>query len=695
MAGTPYSRAVGPGGDTTTMAAWEKFLSGEGMPTDAVRRTVEDSWRRCQSLGVDPVRRSAPVMVAEDALDALKDRHRDLVQAARPVMAQARQFLAESRTVMVLTDPEGVILWVEGDPQAKARSHDIRLVPGAAWHESVSGTNAIGTALAAGQPVRIVAAEHFCEGIKRWTCSATVIHDPDDGRIVGVLDISGLKGSHNTHCLALAVTGASRIEARLAAVHGERRARLLDVALTRTRQWADQGVMIFDHRGRMVRANHRAEAYLNGLGLDLGACNDVALPGPWPDNAPPDTPLPPWLKRDWLEPVMERAEHLGTLLAIPASRPGHRSPAVAEAVPPGTEDADPFAAIVGTSAVLAAVKTKARRLARLPVPVLLLGPTGAGKEVFARALHAAGPRGTGPFVPLNCAAMTRDLLASELFGYGDGAFTGARRGGMGGKFEAADGGTLFLDEIGEMPPDLQAHFLRVLEDGVVYRLGEHKPRRIKVRVVAATNRDLRADVAAGAFRMDLFYRLAVTVLHLPRLADRVEDIPILVRHFIDQTRRAYGVAAKRPSADLIAALQAHPWPGNVRELRNVVEGLMLLVEGEGVTRDDLPPDYAEAPAPRSARIGTGPPEGGGDDDRDADTGPGHRPAPAAGDPVSLADRERETMVDAIAHERGNLTRAATRLGIAKSTLYEKMKRHRVDRVSALQARPARSRHGGR
>jgi DNA-binding NtrC family response regulator len=212
-------------------------------------------------------------------------------------------------------------------------------------------------------------------------------------------------------------------------------------------------------------------------------------------------PLPEWVRPDWLEPVVERDERLGTILALPgraAPRPPQgpptsRPPPQPPARTTRSRDGDPFAAIVGESAVLRQVKGQASRLARLPVPVLLLGPTGAGKEVFARALHEAGPRGAGPFVPLNCGAMTRDLLASELFGHAEGAFTGARRGGMAGKFEAANDGTLFLDEIGEMPLDLQAHFLRVLEDGVVYRVGEHKPRRVAVRVVAATNRDLRAS----------------------------------------------------------------------------------------------------------------------------------------------------------------------------------------------------------
>lgn len=666
-------RPVGATGNRAVLLAWEKFLSGDGMPRDAVRRMVEDSWRRCLDQGVDPIQRSAPLAFDGDALHGLKQRHQDLIQAARPIMAQAREFLSESRTLMALTDPEGVILWVEGDPNAKYKSQDIQLVPGAVWDEAVSGTNAIGTALASGQPVQICAAEHFCEGIKHWTCSASVIRDPYDQQILGALDISGLSGSHNNHCLALAVAGAGRIETRLAALDMERRGRLLDVTLTQDKRWAERGVMIFDHRGRMVRANESAEFYLNSLGLDLGACNALDLLGLTGDSLEA-VPLPQWMNRDWLEPVIERDERLGTLLAFPDSqkrKPGKQEGAAAFS-DPGEED--PFSAIVGTSATLSIVKKKARQLARLPIPVLILGPTGAGKEVFARAFHNAGPNAKGPFVPINCGGMTRDLLASELFGYVDGAFTGARRGGMAGKFEAADGGTLFLDEIGEMPLDLQAHFLRVLEEGEVYRLGENKPRKVKVRVVAATNRDLRAAVAEGNFRMDLFYRLAVTVLRLPALADHKEDIPLLVRHFIDLTRRAYGIEDKIPTADMLKALTSYSWPGNVRELRNVIEGMALLADDRTLTWEDLPMEITAMD--------------GGYDIRPA-SGAEKPSLVRAHDSVRLTEAERENIIIAIGLESGNLTRAAMRLGIAKSTLYEKMKRHGIDRSSAFRGQGPR------
>lgn len=659
MAQEPTRRPpAADGGDNSVMRAWERFLSGDGMPHDAVRRMVEDSWRRCLDQGVNPVRSAAPMVFDHDGLASLRHRHRDLIEAARPVMVQAREFLAESGTMMILADPHGVVLSVEGDPHAKDNGQEISLMPGARWTEDVSGTNAIGTALASSQPVQICSAEHFCEGIKHWTCSACVICDPYDGSVLGVLDISGLSGAHNTHCLALAVTGAGRIETRLAAREMEKRARLLDVTQTDTKRWSDSGLVIFDRRGRMVRANERAGLVFNSMGLDLGICNDLRIVA---ETDPAKRALPDWVRPDWIEPVIDHDERLGTVLAIPLSR---RWQTTAARLSPERgnmpDDGTAFSRIIGASAQISQVKTRARQLARLHVPVLLLGPTGAGKEVFARALHEAGANADGPFVPINCGSMTRDLLASELFGYVEGAFTGARRGGMAGKFESADNGTLFLDEIGEMALDLQAHFLRVLEEGEVYRLGETKARKVKVRVVAATNRDLRAEVAAGNFRMDLFYRLAVTILRLPALAEHKEDIPLLVHHFVRQTTERFHLPARHLDATLMAALQAYSWPGNVRELRNVVEGMTLLATKDLLTLDDLPSELLDCAAP--------------------DLMPLRLPVPSS---QRLADNEREAILAAIAAENANFTRAAMRLGIAKSTLYGKMKRYGIDRQSII------------
>jgi transcriptional regulator with PAS, ATPase and Fis domain len=356
--------------------------------------------------------------------------------------------------------------------------------------------------------------------------------------------------------------------------------------------------------------------------------------------------LPTGIAAEWLQPRTRDGRQLGNVLVLPApSQPVSRTISAFSAG---------FEHVVGDSPALRAAVARAGKLARTRVPMLLLGETGVGKEVFARAIHAASPCAEGPLVSINCGGLSRDLLASELFGYVDGAFTGARRGGMKGKIEAADGGTLFLDEIGDMPPDLQPHLLRVLEDGEVYRLGDTQPRKVRFRLLAATHRDLRADVEAQRFRMDLFYRISVTTLELPSLRDRRGDIPALARHFCALFAEAHGLP-RRPLDD--AALEVmlrHDWPGNVRELRNVVEGLVLTATGDTLGVQDLPTTLRTAAA----------------DQRAAGT-----PATAEEQTASLFDHEGQAIRAAILEARGNLSSAARTLGISKSTLYAKLRRH--------------------
>jgi transcriptional regulator of acetoin/glycerol metabolism len=531
----------------------------------------------------------------ENSPDATERRRADLLSVARPILREARTFLAETKTAIELFDGSGALLWREG--------------------------------AIADHPAR---------------CPGMPIRDPADSRDLGRIFVTAPDGSQLCHRRALAAADAERIELSLAKLDAERRTRLLSLAFSETRRWMDNGVVIFDQSGALLHANRHAARFLEDRKLPAGLWKSTALRRVAAGS--PGAQVPDWLKADWFEPVLEEGRPLGMLLTLP--------------VPPRlpVPHNDAVRGIVGRSPALLAAKNQAARLAALSMPVLLLGPTGTGKDVFASAIHkASGAK--GPFLPINCGAFSRELLASELFGYAEGAFTGARKGGMEGKFEAADGGTLFLDEIGEMPLDLQAHLLRVLEDGVIYRLGENKPRKVTVRIIAATNRDLKSEAEAGRFRMDLYYRLSVAKLVLPALKERPEDIAPLAEHFRHQTALKHGLAEKPLGAGVLAALEAHDWPGNIRELRNVVEGLVALSPGAVITLADLPPDIRPvAPVSTSNRAS-----------------------------VALSDIESDALRDAIQAEHGNLTRAAARLGIAKSTLYEKMKRHGLKRDLAAVA----------
>ncbi|HYG57961.1 MAG TPA: sigma 54-interacting transcriptional regulator, partial [Symbiobacteriaceae bacterium] len=312
-----------------------------------------------------------------------------------------------------------------------------------------------------------------------------------------------------------------------------------------------------------------------------------------------------------------------------------------------------FDDILGSSPAMMEAKRVAHSIAGGDATVLIHGESGTGKELFARAIHWESSRRSGSFVAVNCAAIPEAILESELFGYEEGAFTGARRGGKPGKFELAQDGTLFLDEIGDMPLHLQAKLLRALEERQVDRLGGRKPVRVNIRVIAATNKDLRRMAMTGEFRLDLYYRLAVIPIHIPPLREHKEDIPEYASHFIRKYTLALGKRIEGLEPGVLDALLRHGWPGNIRELANALEYAVNLVRGPRIGVDSLPRQLTLADGPDTIS-----------------------PAPL---PVRLPVKRAITRQELVAWlaEYGESTRAkeamASALGISRATLYRKLK----------------------
>ncbi len=652
VSGSPY-----PGQESQVMSAWDRLVGGAELPANAVRTVIEHSWVRCLSAGVDPAKTHGQPPTSDEDFSRLLHRFRDVIDVSSQVMDQVRESLSESGTIMVLTDPSGVILKTEGDPTTLEAAEDVRLVSGASWDELVSGTNAIGTALSLKEPVQVHATEHFCAGIKPWSCSAVVLRDPASGESLGVLDVSGLSNRFHRNWLALAMMAAGRIEAELAARHMESRWRLVEAGLQGLSRASSSAVMLFDRQGRLVKTEgitSRSRASVGGCG-EWGAGRHIEAFDS--DSGHADAALPAWLRPEWVQPVMRGGQRLGTVVVLPD--PLRREPTRRIVDTNGTtftagQTSTSLGPIIGRSTALRQALERAKHLADLDVTVLLQGETGVGKEIFARAIHENRQRTKGPFVAVNCGGLPRDILASELFGYVDGAFTGARRSGMIGKIEAARGGTLFLDEIGEMPLELQPYLLRVLEGGELYPLGSSQPRHVQFKLIAATNRDLRAEVAAGRFRQDLFYRVSVNTLRIPALRERKEDIAELVEHFSREVSRRHGVSVKRFEANVIDAFERYAWPGNIREMRNVVEGMVMSTDDDTVTAGQLPEEMAFSVA------------GAGDT-------PHVSAEPATGPDLNAV--ERDAISTAIARRQGNLTRVAKELRISKSTLYLKIDKY--------------------
>ena len=668
------------GDESGIYKAWEDFLSGVSRMGPPVRIVVERSWKRSATRGVDAYGCRTPVVLGEEHFQRLLKRNRLLSSAATPTMHENAALLSGTRSILILTDSTGVVLEVVGDPATKERGCDINLSLGGSWNEADVGTNGIGTAIAIGKPIQVHASEHFCEGVKQWTCAAAPIWDPRDRTLLGVLDISGPDISFCQHNLALVMAAAHRIESVITERLIVKRSRLFEACLTK-QPCSDEGMVLLDHHGVVVCINADASDRIDRgeISAALGMGERLIEPGNEFDVEELKKNLPPECHADWLHPVTDKRDTLGAMLLIPHRRKHYLSShkqdskqlsrTVAEEHSHDSEtqiaeqyengpimknesskskvQTDTFSRIVRGSAVMEVPVARARRFAKSLAPILIQGETGVGKELFASAIQAESTLADGPFVICNCGALSEELIGSELFGYVKGAFTGASNEGRIGRFEEASGGTLCLDEIGELPLNLQPYLLRVLDEGMVYRIGENKPRKVNVRLLAMTNRNLLDEVAVGHFRRDLFHRISVTTVAVPPLRERGSDIDKLIEHFLKLLCTQHQLQIPSMERHLLKVLRSYHWPGNIRELRNVIESLLLTGSGERLTLDELPQDFLETAPPEHERSGTAPVK-------------------------ELAANERQTIENAIRNSGGNLTRAAKQLGISRSTLYRKI-----------------------
>ena len=637
--------------------AWERFVTGLPLEETSISKFVLSSWERSRRGGVAPGARLAPMSVNGDALEQLRRKNHDFLWAAQGLVLATSHLMERSGSMMLLTDPYGVILQVAGDRATVEAGKDIHLVEGGNWNEAVVGTNGIGTTLAMRLPAQVHGAEHFCEGIKRWTCAAAPVFFPGTEQILGVVDISGPPATYQANSLVLAVAAARQIEAMLAERISREHSQLLDACLKMGNGGDYLAMVVLDASAQLI---HITGSLPGGM-MRLGA----HLPGLEPGRPVEDWArrLPGGLRPEWLHPVRVNGRTIGALLLVPRSPRGAGTDRRTEGLPASSASGlkgqfdrelpvPSFASLVGESPVLQSAIARARQLSGRRVAVLIQGETGVGKELFAREIHGE-ESSNGPFISFNCGATTKELIASELFGHVRGAYTGATNEGRAGRFELAHGGTLCLDEIGELPLELQPVLLRALEEGVVYRLGEAKPRRVDVRLLAMTNRNLMEEVEAGRFRRDLYHRVCVTRIIVPPLRVRGHDIELLIEHFNRSLAERHHTTTRGFGPKVMAILRAYPWPGNVRELRNVVEGLLLTSSDDQVHVGELPEEM-HLPV-------------GGDDTDEV----------AAAPVTSLEDTERQAVVCALASVHGNLTQAARVLGVSRSTLYRKVEHYKL------------------
>ncbi|MFG6442293.1 sigma-54-dependent Fis family transcriptional regulator [Roseateles sp. LKC17W] len=635
--------------------ARRQWLDTGTVASGLIAGPLQASWARCRDhYGLAPEGRpqGAPHASAAQLARALEHRH-TLMAHARPVMAFLHDQVQGSDSLVLLADAHGLLLHASGDAPFADRAARVALRPGAVWSEQWRGTNAIGTALAEGQPLVVHAGEHYLSRNGFLTCAAAPIADPT-GQLLGVLDISGDRRGYHRHTLALARSGARMIEHQLFTA---RHAAGLHLRLHTQAEGlgsVTEGLLAVSEDGWVTGANTAALELLGLARRDIGAATVERALGLDVRALLAQGAAPRLLPRGggsaplWLR--VERGLTLRHTVAL-------STPAVTRAAPdtPPTppKPADALAALDTGDAAFRATLARARRVLDKPaIPLLLHGDTGTGKDVLARSLHASSARHSQPFVAVNCAALPETLIEAELFGYRPGAFTGASRQGAPGRIREAHGGTLFLDEIGDMPLALQARLLRVLEAREVTPLGGGTAVAVDFRLLCASHRRLADEVAAGRFREDLYYRLNGLTLTLPPLRER-SDLPALVAKLLQAEAPA---RALRVDDEVMALFSRYRWPGNVRQLANVVRtGVALLEDGEDMlTLAQLGDDLRE----RLAGSGSAAPVAG------------VRPA-GAGDLREQADASiRETL----AAVDGNVAEAARRLGVSRNTLYRRLRR---------------------
>jgi PAS domain S-box-containing protein len=655
---------------------WEQFVQSGNLASDDLNPVVAASWKRCYASGVDPYDGRSHFILEEKELQILLKKRAELIKIALPLMQDLSRYVAGSGFLAMLTDERGIILEVLGDTEAIIKAGQINFIKGAAWTEQEVGTNAIGTALQESIPVQISSYEHYCQLHHVWTCSAAPIFN-EQKQIIGVLNMSGSSQETHQHTLGMVVSAATAImfEMRLQAQHQE-----LNMIYERMRNVfmsISDGVMIIDQDGRIVELNPVAERLLGRSSQTIEGkfCTIVFI-----DFKGMQETLLSGQDLNYFETSLQSVA--GIINCVVSGQPiwdeeAHVSGAVLIFNPlkklrnlvnrlSGAHASFTFQDIIGQNLILREAVQTAVLASDKRSNILLQGESGTGKELFAQSIHNASSRKQGPFVAVNCGAIPRELLGSELFGYVDGAFTGARKGGRTGKFELASGGTLFLDEIGEMPLGKQVSLLRAVQEIEITRIGDDRVIPVDVRIICATNKNLKNEVEKGNFRQDLYYRLNVIKIKLPSLRERPEDIPLQFSYFMEQTSQKMEMPVPQVEAAVLDYLCRYNWPGNVRELQNVVERMINISNGKQITVQHLPNEIlydhlsrVDGPVFIPGR---------------AESASQHRERQKQ----SRAQLDQLEIIRLLALYGGNITQVAQAMGVSRNTIYRKMKKYGMD-----------------
>ena len=625
---------------------------------------IKKSHERSQKYGIQREQVvSKKILKGQDVVDNIKN-NEELIRTAAPFMKIIYDFLIGSGFFIILTDKEGCILNIIGDKGILDAARDMDMVIGAYMDEKSIGTNAMGIAISEDVPIQVSATEHFVTAYHKWTCSAAIIHD-ENAHIIGTLNLTGNSKLVHPHTLGLVVAAVKSIESQMNSEKVQNELVKSYLYMNTVMDSMDYGIIAVDING-MVR------------NINMASCAMLKIVKEEIMNNSIEKVLDNW--KYVFNQVKEQKDYHDEEIVLIRNGIRERYTLSAYAIKgennnligmvltvkeiqrvlnlvnkyTGGRARYVFEDIIGESSSIKRVISNARNIASSPSTILIEGESGTGKEVLAQAIHNASDRRNNSFVAINCGAIPKNLIESELFGYEDGAFTGAKRGGMPGKFELANGGTLFLDEIGEMPLDMQVNLLRVLQEGCVTRIGSSRNIPIDVRIIAATNKELGKEIEKGTFRRDLYYRLSVIPICLPPLRDREDDIMLLFKHFLSVKAEKLRKPIPSISDEIYSNILTYNWPGNIREIENFVENIVNL---DGNTTFDIENKQAVVPCIAKCvnKIS--------DEEQYI---------------CSLEELEKKAIIASIKKFDGNITKVAKVLGISRNTLYVKMKKYDIE-----------------
>lgn len=618
---------------------WDNFIRNSNHPSEFVRDSIFESWKRARKSGVKSNLQVAPMRLDDIQLEEERQKRRLLLDLVIPRLeAIARAFPADIPMAVIFSDETGVIL--EGRYVKYAASEKTNYIPGGDWNENAVGTTGPGIALVTGQPNKVFAYEHYSSAFHMSVCSSAPICDTITGTPLGVLTVTADRNRVEAHCLNWIIAEARGIEKDLERRLQRESSSAYDLLFHKI----DQPVIVFDHSGKITKLNTSAQDIFRAkVGNNLETIFRFDNGQPFLFNQSFDTVCRMTEKRFVITTVLRTIGHytVGGIALFQSDQSNHKS--IARRPMSFTTQYD-FSSLVGRSQALQKSIELAKKASQFDSPILITGETGTGKEVLAQAIHNNSPRKHYPLVSINCGAIPKELIASELFGYEEGAFTGAQRGGKKGKLEAADGGTLFLDEVGDMSFDLQVYLLRVLEDSAITRIGSFNTVPVNVRVICATNKDLRLEMEEGRFRRDLFYRINSFEISLPPLRERKEDIHQLSRHFLGLKSKGLEFTPEG-----LAKLSNYSWPGNIRELRSIIERAFIVCDKVSVKPNDI---QLPEPTLRCERSNT------------------------QGKKLEQIFT-RDILFEMLNECSGNITLAAKRLQVSRMTLYRKMRKFNI------------------